>query len=148
MHTLYLKRVLRGTRYQSIPKPLIPWLSQDVAQLAVQVLKKKKIGYSNRGAHDWTTGDNGTGTRGVYMKTQQAFNRVALTHSTTAQDLKSTLRLASLEQLTQTLETHFTQNLSKTVGPNDRSAQSLNSCCLWAEDDSMIVYLVSFVQNE
>lgn len=39
----YLQRIIRGARYEAIPEPLVPWLPQDVAQLAVQVLKKNMI---------------------------------------------------------------------------------------------------------
>lgn len=35
---VYLQRVIWGTRYEAIPEPLVSWLPQDVAQLAVQVL--------------------------------------------------------------------------------------------------------------
>lgn len=34
----YLQRVIRRARNEAIPEPLISWLPQDVAQLAVQVL--------------------------------------------------------------------------------------------------------------
>lgn len=36
----YLQCIIRGARYEAIPEPLVSWLPQDIAQLAVQVLEK------------------------------------------------------------------------------------------------------------
>lgn len=71
-----LQGVVRGTRYESIPKSLVSRLPQDVAQLAVQVLRNKSQSFSDnctRGLNDnrthrsnyaagggWSTRDAGT----------------------------------------------------------------------------------------